>query len=694
MRLENSAGVDCSRNEFIYKYSINQETRRYIFAFSSLFFLLYLLYENSFQGMWLFDDNSDILNNRILSSFTWPDFVRKYLSNHFFRPLVNLSFVLNYHLGGYDIYGYHIINFAIHLNAAIFVFLFVYKTMKLPSLASRYGAQAYSIALLTAAFWCTSPLHVTAVTYIVQRYTSMAGMFYIMALFFFAQGRTAGKRSSVFLQYTFCATSAIMAFLSKENTAMLPVSMYLYDLLLIRGASKKNVSKDLKRAIWPLAGLLIVGIIFLSTTSFPLDYRAYTFTLKERLLTEPRIILFYLSLLIYPMPSRLMLDHDYILSSSFFTPWTTGVAICVILVLIVWAFFIMRRNTLIAFCILFFFLNHVIESSIIPIEIVYEYRNYVPSVSFFMLMSLFMLWALQFFQGKKVTFFMVAGCITLLLVTQGDTVYRRNALFHSERLIFLDNAKKAPNFSRPRGNLANAYFKKGNYEQALIEAEKAVKVNKYPNYLVPAVLATNLGVFQSAIANNQDAALKNFRAALTLQPNYANAHGALSALMIKRGHLKQAQVHILKALSLEPTKSTYHSDYALILFHQRKKQEALKEAYQAWRLDSDNAKAQMIIAEIMRQKNSYEKAIIFWNRYLQYVPDDRRSLLAVIELHDRVGQHDEAKVRLNYLLMLEKGNLRNLLSQKNSYEHVYATDGKVLKPIITKLLAEMNQGCR
>ena len=691
--MENLTGSDESKKEFAFKYSITNETKRYLFAFSSLFFLLYIIYENSLQGVWLFDDYGDILDNKILSSFTWPDFLRADIINHFSRPIAVLSFLLNYRLGGYDIYGYHVVNFAIHFIAAIFVFLFVYKTLKLPSLASRYGGQAYSIALLAAAFWCTSPLHVTAVTYIAQRYTSMAGMFYFMAMFFFIQGRTADKRFSAILQFTFCTISAVMAFLSKENAAMLPVSLYLYDLLLIRGASKENVRKDLKRAIWPLAGLLLVGSLYLSTTGFPLDYRAYTFTLKERLLTEPRIILFYLSLLIYPMPLRLMLDHDYVLSTSLFTPWTTGVAICVIFGLIGWAFVMTRQRPLIAFCILFFFLNHAIESSFIPIEIVYEYRNYIPSLSFFMLVALFMVWALQFFFVNKRVYFMVAFCITFLLITQGDTVYRRNTLFFSEKTFWMDNVKKAPDLSRPRASLAITYFKEGNNKDALNEARKAVAINKYPNYFAPAVSATNLGFFQNIGAGDQETALKNLHHALVLHPNYPNAHAAMAVLMIKRGDLRVATVHMLKALSLRPDVSAYHSKYSLILFHQGKMIEALKEAHRAWSIDFDNIEAKMIIAEIMRQRKLYERAILFWNGYLQNVPNDRRAILALVELCDRTGQYNEAKVKLNYLFMLEKGDLRNLLSEKNTYEHVYAIDGNVLKPIIKKLLTEMSREC-
>ena len=681
-----------NKADFACAYSINVKAKRYIFAFVSLFILLCLAYGNSLHGVWVFDDHHDILRNQVLSSFTWSDFVQKYITDHFFRPLAILSFVMNYHFGGYDIYGYHIVNFIIHYISAIFIFLFVYKTMLLPSIADTYKDYAYSIALLTAVFWCTSPLHVTAVTFVTQRYTSLAGMFYFMSMFFFVQGRTAGKQSSAIRQYTFCAIGAVMAFLSKDNAAMLPVSLYLYDLLLIRRAGKDEVLKDLKRVMWPLAVLMLLATLYLATTPFPLDYKSYTFTMKERLLTEPRIVLFYLSLLIYPVPTRLTFDQDYILSSSLFDPWTTGVSIFIILGLMGYAFTDMRKRPLMAFCILFFFINLLIESSFIPIEIIWEYRNYVPSLSFFMLFALLIIWLLQLFQDKKAIFVMVVGCVIFLLIAQADTVHRRNKLFFSEKVLWKDSALKSPSLSRPHTNLALLYYQEGNIKKALEEAEKSVALNKHPNYLASATMYTNLATYQ-IMTNDQEASLKNVRHALSLQPYYDYGHAAMAVLTMKKGDLESAGTYISQAIFLSPKDHSIRSRHALILFHQGRLQEALKEAYHSLTLNPHGSEPKMIIAEIMRQRKLYDKAILYWKDYLQAQPVDRRAILALIELYDLTDQSELAKVKLTDLLVLENGNLQNLLAQKNTYDHVYAIDGKVLKPIIKKLLTEMSECC-
>lgn len=684
---------ETDHNREFYDISCSKTVKKYGFAIIALLVLLSVTYANSFYGTWVFDDKSNILENGILTSFTWSTFIQQYVTDHFCRPLIYLSFLLNYRIGGYDIFGYHILNFAIHFTSAIFVFLFIYKTLNLPKLSERYGEQAYSIALLAAALWATSPLHVTAVTYIVQRMASMAGMFYFMGMYFYVQGRTAQSRSSAAIFYCLCSIAAIMAFFSKENAAMLPVSLYLYDLLLIRGADRQNIVKDLKRFALPFIGFLLLGAVYLLTTSFPLDYSVYTFSLKERLLTEPRVIMFYIFLLLYPMPGRLMLDHDYTLSTSLFSPWTTALSIVVIIGLIVWALIMSRKRPLLAYCILFFFLNHVIEGSIIPIEIIYEYRNYIPSISFFMLLSLFMIWVLIFFRESKMVFFLVAGCITFLLAAQGDTVYRRNQYFSSEKYLWLDNSRKAPNLSRPHINLSIAYIKEGSFKKALVEAEKAVALNKNQAKIGTVVGLTNLAVFTSVFNNDQKTAIVLYQRALALLPNYTPARGAMAMLMVKNGTLNMAEEQILKVISTESRVSYDHSNYALILLHQNKMKEALKAAHHAWNLDFTNTNAKMIIAEIMSRRKQNDRSIMLWESCLRDIPGNQRILLALVELYDRTGQYEKAIVKLNFLIAMGNGSLKQLLSQKNSYDHIHWIDETAMKPIIRRLMAKMDEGC-
>ena len=97
---------------------------------------------------------------------------------------------LNYYFDGLNVFWYHVVNFFIHYVTSVFLFLFIYNTLKLPILEGRYERNAYSIALLSTLFWAINPVEVMAVTYIVQRMASMTAMFYIMAMYFYLKGRT------------------------------------------------------------------------------------------------------------------------------------------------------------------------------------------------------------------------------------------------------------------------------------------------------------------------------------------------------------------------------------------------------------------------------------------------------------------------------------------------------------------------
>ena len=117
------------------------------------------------------------------------------------RPVSYFTFAMNYYFDGLDVFGYHVVNFFIHYIASVFLFLFIYNTLKLPVLEGRYERHAYSIALLATLFWAINPVQVMAVTYIVQRMASMAAMFYIMAMYFYLKGRMGIRhgRASFFL---------------------------------------------------------------------------------------------------------------------------------------------------------------------------------------------------------------------------------------------------------------------------------------------------------------------------------------------------------------------------------------------------------------------------------------------------------------------------------------------------------------
>ena len=193
--------------------------RRYAFTFAVLFISLIIIYGNTFHGSWHFDDYVNIVENRNIElkslslnemqkSFYGVDFSHEKIG----RPLSYLSFALNYYISGTNVFGYHVVNFAIHYLSAVFLFLLIYNTLRLPLLNERYGNIAYAVALLSAFLWATHPIQVTAVTYIVQRMASMAALFYIMAMYLYLKARTAHGNKQRAIFFALCCAMAIFSF--------------------------------------------------------------------------------------------------------------------------------------------------------------------------------------------------------------------------------------------------------------------------------------------------------------------------------------------------------------------------------------------------------------------------------------------------------------------------------------------------
>ncbi len=306
-----------------------------------------------------------------------------------------------------------------------------------------------------------------------------------MSMYFYLKARTQDKFSHSIILFSFCFISGLAAVLSKENAAMLPLCILIYDLFIIQGLNKENIKKFLKYAALPFVVILIIGFIYTDFSSVFGGYEIRDFTMMQRLLTEPRVILFYLSLLFYPINSRLTLLYDIDVSRSLFQPWTTIPAILLIAIIIGFAFYIAKKRPLISFCIIFYFLNHIIEGSIFSLELIYEHRNYLPSMLLFIIPSFLIIHVLDYFSYKKTIQFACAVGVIIILTGLGDITYRRNAIVSNDFSLWYDNAEKYPNLSRNHSNLGNAYIHRQQRDKALSEYEKAMQLNNFGSIHAP-----------------------------------------------------------------------------------------------------------------------------------------------------------------------------------------------------------------
>ncbi|MGD8948222.1 MAG: tetratricopeptide repeat protein [Desulfobacterales bacterium] len=533
-----------------------------------LVFMICLAYMNTFQASWHLDDRPNIVKNSGLhitnlkietlirtfyTSPTRPGWIGKKL----YRPIPCLTFAVNWYFGKDDVFGYHLVNLIVHVLTAFFLFLTVFFLLKSPNIGNKVRGNEVIIAFLTAALWAMNPIQTQAVTYIVQRMASMAAMFYILSMLFYIMCRLSENSIKRIFLLLGCFLAYLFALGSKENTIVLPAALVLIEILFFQ-----NLSVPRTRRIWlrgSIAGgilLILMGALIFSSgylVSIINGYHLRPFTLSERLLTEPRVVVFYLSQIFYAVPSRLSIEHDVQMSTSLFQPWSTLPAILAIFLMIALGFLLIRKQPMVSLAILFFFLNHVIESSIIPLELIFEHRNYLPSMFLFLPIAYGIVSMIEHYKQKNLALSRVLVIFSaLLLVCFGSSTHIRNMAWATEKSLWEDAIKKAPNSNRPLHNLAWGYYVKiGRYDKALELYARSLDLQRNNNFSKSLALNNMaliyfhkkdvmraIGLWKQALELNPDLEIIQFRYAigLTEMGDFENALETINQLLSRRPH--------------------------------------------------------------------------------------------------------------------------------------------------------------
>lgn len=653
--------------------------RKKLFAIITLFIIVLSIYSNTFHASWHFDDEPNILKEKSLqlNELSWEK-VKKILPftsdgrKNLYRPAARLTFAINYYFGEEDVLGYHLVNLSIHFLASLFLFLFIYHGLNLPLLRAKYGPNSYSIALLATLLWAINPVQTQAVTYIVQRMASMAGLFYIMSMYFYLKGRTCKNRQIKITHYFFCFVTAIFAFASKENAVMLPISIFFFDLLLIQGFAKENIKKNsyllLALILIPLALALVrSGPSIFSPKHLLSNYEIRGYTLLERLLTEPRVIIFYITLLFYPMPDRLNILHDFSISQSLFNPPTTILAILSIFLILGVAIINSRRWPLISYCVLFFFLNHIIESTIFSLELIFEHRNYIPSMLLFVPVAILIVRGIKFFSYKKKMQAVFCVFIMLVLVGQGHSTFMRNSVWQTDESLWLDTIRKSPNLPRPHHNLARYYGKIGFREKEIAEYELALALEMGPHGETRHRTHYNLALAYNA-RDEKDKAITHLEMAIEMDPVYSDAYTSLAAILITKRKYDEAFDYLIKALTYDNKNPQAHNNLGLVLLKKRRLEEAVGEFKKALATEKESVPTLLGLGIAYKYKKELVKAKYYLRMALE---KNKKNIMTRLHLAETL------------FLMQDKESLEALLE-----ETLDVIPPEIMKAVIEDIAAD------
>jgi Tfp pilus assembly protein PilF len=590
---------------------------------------VFFIYAKTLTGDFIFDDRHNIRDNpHIRLTQLTPKSLYKAAHDgpSSRRPVAMVSFALNFFFHGYNVVSYHLTNILIHITNGLLLYLFIAMTWRTPAMVSRDEKYGW-VAFFTAFIWLVHPIQSQSVSYIVQRMNSMATMFYLFSMVFYVKARFAEAKRQKAAWFSAAVVAGILALGSKEIAVTLPFFVILYEWYFFQYLNREWFKKRIPVWIGMLILLTFIALIFLGSS--PLEkilsgYATHDLTMAERGLSQFRVVIFYISLLLWPHPSRLNLDHDFQPSLSVLDPGTTVLAIGAIAGFIVSAMLLAKKERLISFCILWYFGNLVIESSIIGLELIFEHRNYLPSM-FFILAAVFL--SYRYFKPK----WLAPVVLSVVGVVFAFWTYERNDVWRSPILIWMDCIKKSPQNPRPYNNLGVALSDLGRYRAAADKYRQALQINPrytfaYTNLGRALVSLGNIdaaiGHFNTALKISPDnymahnnlgialalqerhtEAIAHFSAALAANPDFVNAHNNMGVAVKQQGCLAEAAVHFRAALRIDPFFAPAHNNLGKVLADQGRWEEAIAHFSEALRIDPGYENARKNLEESLAKKN-------------------------------------------------------------------------------------------
>jgi len=628
-------------------------------------------YSNTFDAPFVFDDRHNILENPYIrmTDFSSEGLTKIFKSPSSSRPLANFSFAVNFLFHQYDVSGYHVVNLIIHIINALLIWLITRQTLRL------CHSEDPIVPFFAAVLWLVNPLHTQSVTYIVQRMNAMATLFYLLSLSCYIQARVSSAAGpggiKPRLLYMTCLSAAVLGLASKEIVTILPVMLLLYEWFFFRNLDQTWPKKQL-----PWMSLAIVSIFALAvlyTDGAPLEkirhmYAKQTFSMDQRLLTETGVIIYYISLIFFPHPSRLTIDYDFPVSSAPTEPLSTALAITAIIMLIIGAGYAAGKHRLISFAILWFLISLVIESSFLGLYLIFDHRTYLPSI--FPVIGL--VWLLFTHIRPKA---LIVIMLCLIIGVNVIWTSRRNNVRSDAILLWQDAADKVPGKARPYNDLGFSLLQEGKTEQAIVSLSRGLLLDPYNQDI------HNTIAIAYHLTGDSARALRHCRTAIEINPDNIEARNTMGFILREQGKPEQAETNFRQVLAKAPDNFEAVMNMAFIKQQQGDMQTALPWFQKAVELNPVSGKALYYFGAALAICDRPDDAIVVLNTALQTDTYDKRAhcVLAGLMLNrdeaNAAIAHYEHAFDLNVdcpgaginlaRMLFEKGETRKAISRLN-----------------------------
>ena len=603
-----------------------------------------LVYSNTLGNSFHFDDESSITANAAIKDLSNLKAIWDFSPPRF---VTYLTFALNFRFGGLSVLGYHILNILIHIAAALAVWQLTLRIFRAPALeGDKVSKRAPLLALGAALVFVAHPIQTQAVTYIAQRAASLSTLFYTLSLMFFLEARLAQiagrNRRYVALMFSLAATAGLVAPFSKEIAFTLPAALFLVEFFFLR--ADHRVSWKFALAILTLFVLVVLLLLSKNLMSL-VDSTAISRV--HYLLTQPRVLLSYVGLLVVPIDQSL--DHFFAVSTELLEIKTFfGILGVTSLVLVgVWLF---SRKKVISFGIFWFLLTLLPESSVIPLkDLMFEHRLYLPMVGFSIL-SAYVL-CLLFGQKDALRYVIAVGCYAALL---GSLAFARNSVWTDDLTLWSDVIRKSPmnprayhnrgrayadrnmlsealndygiaisldpRFGPPHNNRASIYIKKQMLNEAIAECNEALRIGDVMRYQTARTYFNRATAY--LMKNKIDSAFADFIQTVACDPTHEAAHFNLGILYSRRGEAKKAFESYTQCILLNPRNSQAFNSRGLIFKEEGQIDSALTDFNRAILAEPRFPRPYLNRGILLSEKGDFLKAIEDFSQVLVLSPNN------------------------------------------------------------------------
>ncbi|MBF0531750.1 MAG: tetratricopeptide repeat protein [Candidatus Omnitrophica bacterium] len=670
--------------------------RRFSFPIRLLFLLGlgFLVYRETFRGQFVFDDIEFIVTNPFIKNFSaiqgfWE------MSFPKTRIITVYSYALNYYLNKLDPFGYHLFNYIVHIVATLAVWRLAFLLVSIlqtpqpvptpipasqtsnnkPRLnnlnkgktaAAKTKAQSttQATAQTTAPFRSFSllsliPFFVTliflvhpgqteAVTYITQRFESLATMFYLLTLCCYVQGRMPAVQliKRIFL-FSGAAFFSICAITSKEISITLPLTIVAIELIFF---------KDLRRVRLSLLLILfLISCVFLFLFSHIIKaslWSLWTHTFNSEshdgdiltpytyILTQMRVFLTFFRLLIFPVNQNL--EYDYPMSNSLLDPPLTLVGLLFIIALAVISWLARKKYPLISFGIAWILITF--SANLVPrANVIFEHKLYLMCFGFALAgISLLN----ELIKNRKILITLLIGIILIFSLT----TFHRNKVWLTERALWEDEVKKSPNKARVHANMGKVYTDLKIIDKALFELGRAIelKADDFKSYSNRGAAYYSIGDF--------DHALENYNKAIEIKPGYFGVYVNRALIYFEMRQFDMALANLNTAILLDPKFQYGYIHRGRLLNELGRYQEALRDFDQALKIAPGDVEALVGRAVNYFFLGQTEKAIQDFNLAQQFKPQEPLVFINRGFCYFKIGQPDKAIADFNAAIQIQPGN--------------------------------------